>query len=121
MTNHRLHLKDDRYYLSVRIDERQNNKIIKTTKMSTRDLNCNLKSLVFDVHTAEDATVTCKLKKTTFGGLKKITLQKKTIREKLVTSSFRNTGNKPVPMLPDFTVEVKIGPSAVKEKKSEFC
>jgi hypothetical protein len=111
--------KDDRYYLSVRIDERQNNKIIKTTKMSTRDLNCNLKSLIFDVHTAEDATVTCKLKKTTFGGLKKITLQKKTIREKLVTSSFRNTGNKPVPMLPDFTVEVKIGPSAVKEKTSE--
>jgi hypothetical protein len=112
--------KDDRYYLSVRIDERQNNKIIKTTKMSTRDLNCNLKSLVFDVHTAEDATVTCKLKKTTFGGLKKITLQKKTIREALVMSSFnRNTGNKPVPMLPDFTVEVKIGPSAVKEKKNE--
>ena len=112
--------KDDRYYLSVRIDERKNNKIIKTTKMLTRDLNCNLKSLVFDVHTAEDATVTCKLKKTTFGGLKKITLQKKTIREALVMSSFnRNTGNKPVPMLPDFTVEVKIGPSAVKEKKNE--
>ena len=55
----------DGFYISLRLNERQNGKMKKTKIISLgRDPQwSNRKSFSFDVHNTEDATVTCKLKK----------------------------------------------------------
>ena len=103
----------DPYYITLNLNEPVNGKIRKTKIISTRDPQWNKKSFSFYVRNAEDATITCKLKRKALLGLKKST-------KKVKTTKLINNG-KEFQLLTDFKVAVVTQVTEVKETKRELA
>jgi hypothetical protein len=103
----------DPYYITLNLNEPVNGKIRKTKIISTRDPQWNKKSFSFYVRNAEDATITCKLKRKALLGLKKST-------KKVKTTKLINNG-KEFQLLTDFKVAVVTQLTEVKETKRELA
>ena len=108
-------------YITLRLNERYNGKIIKRKIISTRDPHWNQKSFSFDVRNAGAATITCKMKRK--ARLLGVMMMKSTERRR--ETKLVNNGNRIEQLLANFKVAVvrikEIEPFDMKEKKSDFA
>jgi hypothetical protein len=106
----------DGYYITLSLNERGTDGKMKKTKiLSTRNPQSTYqKSVSFDVHNTEEATLTTKMKKTSLFGLMKFTLD---VKE---TDKLGNMdGKDETELLPDFFEEKERKKELAKKKREE--
>jgi hypothetical protein len=106
------------YYISLRLNERENGMIKKTKIISTRNPKSINKSFSFEVKNPDMATITCKMKRKVLLGLIKSTEKKKKTKVNNEKGIQQLLGNFGVAVVRTRKV---IKPSEVKEKKNGTC
>jgi hypothetical protein len=113
----------DDSYITLRLNDRYNGKIIKRKIISTRDPHWNQKSFSFDVRNAGAATITCKMKVLVKRKARLLGVMMKKSTERRRETKLVNNGNRIEQLLANFKVAVvrikDIEPFDVEKKKRE--